>query len=64
MEADLCRLICQKAKAVYMLLDSSKIGKIKPHTFARLEDINVLVTDSAFPQQLKSLLQEKNVVLL
>jgi hypothetical protein len=64
MEADLCRLICQKAKAVYMLLDSSKIGKIKPYTFARLEDINVLVTDSAFPQQLKSLLQEKNVVLL
>lgn len=64
MEADLCRLICQKAKAVYMLLDSSKIGKIKPYTFARLEDINVLITDSAFPEELKTELKEKNVVLL
>ena len=47
-----------------MMLDSSKIGKIKPYTFARLEDINVLITDSAFPDELKAELKEKNVVLL
>ena len=64
MEADLCRLICQKAKAVYMMLDSSKIGKIKPYTFARLDDINVLITDSAFPDSLKAQLKEQNIVLL
>lgn len=64
MEADLCKFICRKAKAVYMMLDSSKIGKIKPYTFARLEDINVLITDSAFPEELKAELKEKNIVLL
>ena len=64
MEADLCRLICKKAKSVYMMLDSSKIGKIKPYTFARLEDINVLITDSLFPEELKNELKEKDVVLL
>ncbi len=64
MEADLCKFICRKAKAVYMLLDSSKIGKIKPYTFARLEDINVLITDSAFPEEFKEALKEKNIVLM
>ena len=64
MEADLCKLICRKAKSVYMMLDSSKIGKIKPYTFARLDDINVLITDSAFPEELKAQLNEQNVVLL
>lgn len=64
MEADLCKLICHKAKSVYMMLDSSKIGKMKPYTFARLEDINVLITDSAFPESLKEQLKEKNIVLL
>ncbi len=64
MEADLCKLICRKAKQVYMMLDSSKIGKIKPYTFARLEDINVLITDSAFPEDLRKQLIEKNVVIM
>lgn len=64
MEADLCRLICKKAKSVYMMLDSSKIGKIKPYTFARLEDINVLITDSLFPETLKAELKEMDIVLL
>ena len=64
MEADLCKFICRKAKAVYMMLDSSKIGKIKPYTFARLEDINVLITDSLFPEDLKAQLKEMDIVLL
>ena len=64
MEADLCKFICRKAKAVYMMLDSSKIGKIKPYTFARLEDINVLITDSLFPEDLKEQLKEMDIVLL
>ena len=28
-----------------MMLDSSKIGKIMPYTFARAEDINVLICE-------------------
>lgn len=64
MEADLFKIVCKKAKYTYMMLDSSKIGKIKPYTFARADDINVLITDDAFPDELKTLFKEKNIVVL
>jgi DeoR family transcriptional regulator of aga operon len=64
LEADLFKIICKKAKFTYMMLDSSKIGKIKPYTFARAEDINVLITDEAFPQALKDDFKAKNIVVL
>ena len=47
-----------------MMLDSSKIGKIKPYTFARPEDINVLITDDDFPDSLKNQFKEKNIVVI
>lgn len=64
MEADLFRIVTKKAKFTYMMLDSSKIGKIKPYTFARLEDINALITDDNFPEDLKEKFQELNLVIL
>ena len=64
MEADLFKIVLEKAKFTYMMLDSSKIGKIKPYTFARLENINVLITDDAFPEALKEQFKTMNVVVL
>ena len=64
LEADLFKLIQKKAKSVYMMLDSSKIGKIKPYTFARIEDLNVLITDENFPEALKTEIEKKNIVVL
>ncbi|MBE5739433.1 MAG: DeoR/GlpR transcriptional regulator [Clostridiales bacterium] len=63
-EAELLRVVCRKAKFLYMMLDSSKIGKIKPYTFARAEDINVLITDDEFPDALKNQFKEKNIVVI
>ena len=63
-EADLLKIIHQKAKFTYMMLDSSKIGKMKPYTFARAEDISVLITDEAFPAALKKQFKELNIVVL
>lgn len=63
-EADLLRSIRKKAKHLYMMLDSSKIGKIKPYTFARIEDIDVLITDDEFPEDVKEIFKEKNVVVM
>ncbi len=63
-EADLLKRVRAKAKAVYMMLDSSKIGKIMPYTFARLEDIDVLITDDNFPEELKQLFMQKNIVVM
>jgi DeoR family transcriptional regulator of aga operon len=64
MEADLFKIVCKKAKFTYMMLDSSKIGKIKPYTFARAEDINVLITDDVFPEGLKDEFKAKNIVVM
>ena len=63
-EADLFKIICKKAKFTYMMLDSSKIGKIKPYTFAHSEDINVLITDDAFPAGLKEMFKAMNIVVM
>ena len=64
MEADLFKMVRQKAKFTYMMLDNSKIGKIKPYTFARLEDISVLISDDAFPEGLKEVCKSMNIVVL
>ncbi len=64
LEAELLRVVCKKAKALYMMLDSSKIGKIKAHTFARAEDINVLVTDAAFPADVKAYFKNLDIVVI
>ena len=63
-EADLLKMVRAKAKSMYMMLDSSKIGKIMPYTFARLEDIDVLITDENFPADLKALFEQKNIVVM
>ena len=63
-EADLLRLVRTKAKSLYMMLDSSKIGKIMPYTFAHIQDIDVLITDENFPSDLKELFAEKNIVVM
>ena len=63
-EAELLRVICKKAKFLYMMLDSSKIGKIKPYTFARAEDINVLITDDEFPDDLKDQFKALDIVVI
>ena len=63
-EADLLKLVRSKAKATYMMLDSSKIGKIMPYTFARVEDIDVLITDDNFPAELKEEFTARNIVVM
>jgi len=63
-EADLLKLVRKKAKFLYMMLDSSKIGKIMPYTFARPQDINVLITDESFPESLKEQFKEMDIVVI
>lgn len=63
-EADLLKLTRAKAKSLYMMLDSSKIGKIMPYTFAHIEDIDVLITDDNFPPEYKELFAQQNIVVM
>ncbi len=63
-ESDLLKMVFQKARHVYMMLDSSKIGKINPYTFAHIEDIDVLITDDKFRKEYKVLFEENNIVVM
>ena len=63
-ESDLLRQIFKKARHVYMMLDSSKIGKINPFTFANIDDIDVLISDDKLSKEHKSLFEEHEVVVI
>lgn len=63
-ESDLLKNVFKKARQVYMMLDSSKIGKINPYTFARIEDVDVLITDDHFPKEYKKIFEDNNIVVM
>lgn len=57
-EADVKRKVIEKADKVIMLLDSSKVNKKTPYTFAGLKDVNCMVVDGNFPKELKNSIKE------
>ena len=52
-EAEVKKAVIDKADPVIMLLDSSKVNKKTPYTFATLLDVDYMVVDSEFPEELK-----------
>lgn len=63
LEAMLKRSVIARARRVVLLADSSKIGSMLPFSFAGLDEIDVMVTDSGFPDELKQK-YEKTVKIL
>ncbi len=63
-EAEVKRAVMQKADKVIMLLDSSKVGKKTPYTFAELSDVDYLVVDKSFPKDLKTAIENSGVKVL
>ncbi len=60
-EADVKRKVIEKADKVIMLLDSSKVNKKTPYTFATLKNVDCMVVDKNFPKELKSVIEGLNV---
>lgn len=52
-EADVKKRVIEKADHVIMLLDSSKVNKKTPYTFAKLENVDYMVVDDTFPKDIK-----------
>lgn len=61
--AMLKRAVAARARRVVMLLDSSKIGAMLPFTFARPEDVDIIVADDAMPAHLKKKLGKITTVI-
>lgn len=53
-EAEVKQRVIEKADLVIMLLDSSKVNKKTPYTFATLPDVDYMVVDKEFPEDLKN----------
>ena len=51
-ESMLKRAVLSKASKVVMLMDTSKIGRSLPFTFAALSDIDTIICDAALPPEL------------
>lgn len=63
-EAELKKIIIRKAQKVIMLMDNSKISYSMPYTFARLNQINTLITDSPLPDEVLKAAGQANVIIL
>lgn len=62
-EAELKRTIINKANKVVVLMDTSKIGKSLPYTFARTEDIDVFITEADINPSLLSHFETNSVIV-
>lgn len=60
-QAEVKRSVIKKADKVIMLLDSSKVDKKTPYTFATLSDVDCIVVDKSFPKDLKTLIEGDGV---
>ncbi len=60
-EAEVKRKVIEKADNVLLLIDSSKVNKKTPYTFARLSDIDCMVVDSNFSKDLKQSIEDFGV---
>lgn len=56
--------VVSTARRVVMLMDSSKINSVMPYTFARLSDIDIIITDSQMPESVKEDLRQAGVQVL
>ena len=63
-ECELKRLIIGKARRIVLLMDTSKLDRQLPYTFARLEDIDCLVCEHELPEEIKREAQQGNTQLI
>ncbi len=63
-ESEIKKTVIAKAKKRIMLMDSSKVGKSMPFTFARLSDVDVLISDDGFPAELKAAAEELGISVI
>ena len=62
-DALLKRSVIARARRVVMMMDSSKVGAMLPFTFARPQDVDILITDDEMPENVKRELSDIFTVL-
>lgn len=63
-ECTLKKAVIKKARTVILLADSSKVGKLLPFTFAKPEDIDVIITDKPIPDDVLKAINKDNTIII
>lgn len=63
-ECELKKLVIEKARKVVVLMDTSKLDKILPYTFAQIAQINVIITDKPLPPDIAEEALKNNVEVI
>ena len=63
-ECELKQAIIKKAEKTVMLLDSQKVGKSLPYTFADLGAADAIITDSKFDPAIRTAAQQQNIEII
>ena len=63
-EGEFKQLIIKKARRVVLLMDSSKIDKSLPYTFADIGDVDAIITNRDLPPALAALAKEKGTEII
>ncbi|NLP48042.1 MAG: DeoR/GlpR transcriptional regulator [Clostridiales bacterium] len=58
------KLLIRRSMKVVALMDSSKIGKVLPFTFAQLEDFDYIINDGRLPEDFLALAKENHVKII
>ncbi|MGN1100085.1 MAG: DeoR/GlpR family DNA-binding transcription regulator [Christensenellales bacterium] len=56
--------VVAKAKKIIMLMDSSKVNKSMPFTFCKASDIDILVSDSKLPAEIRTFFEERDIEVI
>ena len=63
-EAEIKRLIIKKAQTTVMLMDASKVDCGMPYTFAKLSEIDILITDSPLSHEYLKAAKQARVTVI
>lgn len=63
-EAELKKQIIAKATKVIVLMDSSKIGKSLPYTFAKTSSVDILITEGKLSKEVTAFLKKEKTQIL
>lgn len=63
-ESEIKTEVIRKARRVIMLMDTEKIDRNMPYTFAHLKDINVLISESTLPADVLQAARANDVTVL
>lgn len=64
MECELKKKIVEKARYKVLLMDSTKIDKVQPYTFCRMEQIDVLITNSGLSDDIMNQAEKSGVKII